>query len=94
MTNLEKLENDIREKLPRLNIKLNFKPPVYPNILLSDVLEWAQTKGIYLAISPVRLLLWDNDINEYYQSIYRVNIDKPKLKDQSKELIDYLASLI
>lgn len=124
MTNLEKLENDIREKLPRLQeltegciVLYNSKPhvlvnvvqthdeyelyikgrssfttgsrfltPIGHDILLSDVLEWLCHNENSFNIECNR--------NGICFMSYCWNLSKPYLKDQPKELIYYLASLI
>lgn len=105
MTNLERLEKDIREKLPRLNIK---EPRIIgsntfwldPQILLSDVMEWIcivkaiegrfDTEPLYIDSGGNLFKIRDNDF--WYEEYW--DLSKPYLKEQSEDLIDYLATLI
>lgn len=127
MTNLERLEKDIREKLPRLmeltegcviNYKhsdanvINKRGSEYCLVKASGIVEWVKDYVIinYRIIGHDPML---SDVLEWYsftnglcfdpprQSIYGFyfktfawDLSKPHLKDQSQELIDYLASLI
>lgn len=78
MTNLEKLEADIRQKLSHIEY----------GAMLNNVLEWLhitekRSIGVFAAdyLDPDNIdPIWD------LKSVY--------LKDQSQELIDYLAGLI
>jgi hypothetical protein len=84
MTNLEKLIDDIKNRIPK-------KHP-HQELSLYDLLAWSGNIGHPIAISNGRLLIWDNDMDEYYLSIYRINIHSPGLMDQPEETLTYLAS--
>jgi hypothetical protein len=105
MTNLERLEADIRAKLPRLTIKEErvIGSDTFwanPEILLSDVLEWLgmydSDPELFCITSAGSIKVWKYDRFEY--ASIRKNktwdLSKPHLCDQSQELIDYLTTLI
>lgn len=128
MTNLEKLEKEIRDKLPRLmelsegcivdinNLsKVRLTHPIVTNedgrictpyhvytdfkvigheVLLNDVLEWLgviSEKGFpYAVLTDCSLTKWDSPD---FVDAGKWDLTKPHLKDQSQELIEYLAGL-
>lgn len=96
MTNLERLEKDIRSMVPRL--KAISHPLDYP-ILLSDVLERLSTISEYqdqycIDSKGYFLDYVEQEGNYVLCSNCKWDLSKPYLKDQSQELIDYLATLI
>lgn len=91
MTNLNKLEKEIISKLERLEFL------TYYDVKLNDVLEWLR------CIHRAGILIdgygnfWDLDTEDDYKVSHTDlfwDLSSVSLKDQSKELIDYLASLI
>lgn len=94
MTNLEKLEADIRGKLPRLQEKKIFDL-ASQTPKLNDILEWLGLKmrttyAVTCNGEIIKIFSREevDSINKYWK------LEKPYLKDQSQELIDYLAGLI
>jgi len=103
MTNLERVTADIREKLPRMSkIEVPHILGVYwesPKPMLNDVLEWLHNK--YETYRRHTIDTYGHlNINYRYSYGDEVvqmsswDLSKPYLKDQSNELIDYLAGLI
>lgn len=99
MNNLEKLEKEISEKLPRLkeHTRTSGCMAFLPHIMLNDVLEWlgiiGEFENQYAIESDGELKLWDTWDHEWNLKA-KWDLSKPLLKDQSQELIDYLKGLI
>lgn len=87
MTNLDKLEKDIREKVTRLN------GSNHP-IMLNDVLEWLDKLPIaFFKITSKGSIIKYNDYDGN-DTIGRWDLQSIYLYDQPQKLIDYLAGLI
>lgn len=57
--------------------------------ILSDVLEWIKIKGVQISDTTDELLICFGG----YKNYAYWNLSKPYLKEQSKDLIDYLCTL-
>lgn len=92
MTQLQQLKTKIRQALPRLQEmvsdetllgRMNFyKHQIY----LSDVLEW-------LGTIKYHMINIEGKINESHKVRCTWDLSKPLLKDQPKEVIEYLNNL-
>lgn len=94
MTNLEKLEADIRGKLPRLEYYINngFGDFKFENhIKLNDVLEWLGIE--YMINGKGTICKWSDEEYRYIPQD-NWNISEPLLKNQDQSVINYLAGLI
>lgn len=97
MNELQQLEAKIREALPRLQ-ELNkhlFTDAYKHQIYLSDVLEWLdslQDKSDFKIYSTGALYKYDETFDNYYYAV-EYDLSKPLLKDQPKEVIEYLNNL-
>ena len=96
MNELQQLETKIRQALPRLKEDVFIKTPFgetlkireeFREIYLSDILEWLKSfnvkniAGITYQENRIRYIIGEWDLS------------KPLLKDQPKEVIEYLNQL-
>jgi hypothetical protein len=91
MENLEKVEKEIREKLPRTREVSRLGMKMEPYICLNDVLEWLGIE--YMVNGKGALCKWSDDEFRYIPQD-NWNLHEQYLKDQESSIINYLASLI